>query len=267
MDPAEYKTVQIGVSKFWAAKYGREAAKNWDKFYKRNKTNFFKARHWTTSEETDGFPCLTERAVDGNGNERPIIVIEAGCGVANCAFPLLDVNPQLFIYAFDFAASAIALVKEADQYDSERCHAFVWDFCRQDFDDVPDHGALGVAQADYCMLVFVLSAVPPELQCQGLRNLHKLLKPGARLLFRDYATNDMAQKRFATKSQIEENWYVRQDSTLSYFFDEDTLQQLMSNAGFDRVYCRRVHRVIKNRKEGVEMHRTFLQAEYIVAQR
>lgn len=113
------------------------------------------------------------------------------------------------------------------------------------------------------MLIFVLSSVPPDQQLAGLQNLFALLKPGGKLLFRDYASGDMAQKRFASRNMISDNYYVRQDSTLSYFFDEDTLHNLLIRAGFEKDYIRRVNRVITNRKENLEMHRVFLQAVYI----
>ena len=38
------------VSDFKQNKLEKEAQKNWDLFYKRNTTNFFKDRHWTTAE-------------------------------------------------------------------------------------------------------------------------------------------------------------------------------------------------------------------------
>lgn len=38
------------VSDFKQMKLEKEAQKNWDLFYKRNTTNFFKDRHWTTRE-------------------------------------------------------------------------------------------------------------------------------------------------------------------------------------------------------------------------
>ena len=41
---------EVCVSEFKQNKLEKEAKKNWDLFYKRNSTNFFKDRHWTTSE-------------------------------------------------------------------------------------------------------------------------------------------------------------------------------------------------------------------------
>ena len=38
------------VSDFKQMKLEKEAQKNWDLFYKRNTTKFYKDRHWTTTE-------------------------------------------------------------------------------------------------------------------------------------------------------------------------------------------------------------------------
>ena len=41
------------VSEFKRNKFEKEAQKNWDIFYKRNTTKFFKDRHWTRREFGD----------------------------------------------------------------------------------------------------------------------------------------------------------------------------------------------------------------------
>lgn len=55
------------VSTFKQNKLETEAQKNWDLFYKRNATNFFKDRHWITRE----FPELLALV----GNLMPFIII------------------------------------------------------------------------------------------------------------------------------------------------------------------------------------------------
>lgn len=47
------------VTDFKQQKLEKEAQKNWDLFYKRNTTKFFKDRHWTTRE----FSELVQRKV------------------------------------------------------------------------------------------------------------------------------------------------------------------------------------------------------------
>lgn len=49
------------VSGFKQMKLEKEAQKNWDLFYKRNTTNFFKDRHWTTREFEELKACREVR--------------------------------------------------------------------------------------------------------------------------------------------------------------------------------------------------------------
>lgn len=44
------KKDDVLVSEFKQNKLEKEAKKNWDLFYKRNSTNFFKDRHWISRE-------------------------------------------------------------------------------------------------------------------------------------------------------------------------------------------------------------------------
>jgi methyltransferase-like protein 6 len=73
-----------------SGKLEREAARLWDKFYRRNGDRFFKDRHYFERE----FPFLTQPG---------ITVLETGCGAGNTVFPLLELNPTCRVYACDFA--------------------------------------------------------------------------------------------------------------------------------------------------------------------
>lgn len=66
LSPEEAEKLAKGqglVSEFKQLKLEREAQKNWDLFYKRNSTNFFKDRHWTTREFEELKACRQVRAV------------------------------------------------------------------------------------------------------------------------------------------------------------------------------------------------------------
>ncbi|XP_067417909.1 tRNA N(3)-methylcytidine methyltransferase METTL6 isoform X2 [Emydura macquarii macquarii] len=65
---------QALVSDFKKLKLEKEAQKNWDLFYKRNSTNFFKDRHWTTREFEDLKACR---------EKNPLYTIER-CKVFQC---------------------------------------------------------------------------------------------------------------------------------------------------------------------------------------
>ena len=52
----EKLTREENICDFLRAKLEKESKKNWDLFYKRNSTNFFKDRRWLTRE----FPEISE---------------------------------------------------------------------------------------------------------------------------------------------------------------------------------------------------------------
>lgn len=93
------------LTDFKRNKLEKEAKKNWDLFYKRNATHFFKDRHWITREFPELLKTISE--LDQKGP----VLLEAGCGVGNTIFPLLEDNANLFIYACDFSPRAIDFVK------------------------------------------------------------------------------------------------------------------------------------------------------------
>ena len=133
------------VTQHWAERYEREAARNWDLFYRRHRDKFFKDRHYLQAEWPelsasgddlaavssadapilDGAALELEAALssenqtgEGEGGER--LLLEAGCGVGNTLFPLLAANPRLRCFAFDFSDAAVELVQQHPMYATGR---------------------------------------------------------------------------------------------------------------------------------------------------
>ncbi|BFZ64661.1 hypothetical protein YB2330_005812 [Saitoella coloradoensis] len=233
---------------FWISKYKSEAAKNWDLFYKRNTTNFFRDRHWLDRE----FSSILSSG--------PIVALEVGCGVGNMAFPALERNPELTMWCCDFSRRAVEFVKAHPGYEEGRgrCRAFVCDIAREAL-----VGHVPPQSIDVLSCIFVLSAIPPELHVETLKNLASVLKPDGTLIFRDYATNDLAQLRFLSQKEIpklDSNLYVRGDSTMSYFFEEEHLRGVMKECGeFVEEVLERKGIEVENRKRELVMERSFLQ--------
>ena len=88
------------------------------------------------------------------------------------------------------------------------------------------------------------------------------MKVGGIILFRDYAENDAAQSRFKQDRKIEDNLFVRQDGTLSYFFNLSYIRKLFEENGFEEIECQIVHRKTINIKEGIDSDRRFIQGRW-----
>lgn len=106
-DEEEFREVEKVVDVWWYNKYEREASRYWDLFYKRNRDNFFKDRHYLMRE----FGVLEEIARTigkrRSGRQRTMIenekegnqsaatsgpdaaLLELGCGAGNALLPLM----------------------------------------------------------------------------------------------------------------------------------------------------------------------------------
>ena len=92
-------------------KLEREAKKNWDLFYKANKTNFYKDRHYIKYE----FQELVTRI--GNEPDKTFTLLDAGCGVGNGFYPLYQEFPgRLRVNACDFSPRAVEFGKQNEAY-------------------------------------------------------------------------------------------------------------------------------------------------------
>ena len=222
-------------------------SKNWEKFYKFNKTNFFKDRHY----------ILEEFLELKNDKRDKITLLDMGCGVGNSFYPLLTRLPNLYVNAFDFSKRAVNMSKTHPMYEKEKHRINVYDLDLVK-DDIPNKNN------DYGILMFVLSAIKPEEHEKVVEKISKVINKGGILYFRDYARYDMAQLRFAKrkKNKVGDNLYMRKDKTLSYFFDKNEIENLFKKYGFSIVNSNLICRLIENRKENKKMHRLWLQIKF-----
>jgi methyltransferase-like protein 6 len=115
--------------------------------------------------------------------------------------------------------------------------------------------------ANYAILMFVLSAIFPEKHEKVIQKIYSALAPGGILYFRDYAQFDLAQLRFAqrNKSKLSDNLYFRKDKTLAFYFNKCEIEELFKKNNFEVVESKVICRLIENRKENLKMHRLWLQ--------
>lgn len=176
---------------------------------------------------------LAEVTKQGAG---PKVVLEVGAGAGNTAFPLINnnENEELKVFACDYSKNAVKVMRESEHYNEKFMRAEVWDVTSEEEEvqgEIKSAMPPGVEEGsvDVVILIFIMSALAPDQWSAALRNIHRVLKPGGLVLFRDYGRGDLAQVRFKKERYLAENFYVRGDGTRVYFFDEEELRQMWSS--------------------------------------
>uniref|UniRef100_A0A3P8S017 tRNA N(3)-cytidine methyltransferase n=1 Tax=Amphiprion percula TaxID=161767 RepID=A0A3P8S017_AMPPE len=262
--------------------YDCRANEYWNEFYTIHENRFFKDRHWLFTEFPElapqcsvnyeshpedhrdqklckEFATLSHSDEEFPGSSATYHILEVGCGVGNTVFPILKTNndPGLFVYCCDFSSTAVELVKTNPEYDPGRCFAFV-----HDLSDVGANYPVPDGSLDVIVLIFVLSALHPNKMQESISRLARLLKPGGVMLLRDYGRYDMAQLRFKKGRCLSENFYVRGDGTRVYFFTQDELNELFTEAGLEKVQNLVDRRLQVNRGKQLTMYRVWIQCKY-----
>ena len=226
------------------------ARKYWDIFYKRNTTNFYKNRNYIHREFN-----LDELVKElGEKKGRRLNLLEAGCGVGNTLFPLMEIyHDRVKMIGFDFSDNAIQMIQKDSRYRVEDIEVEVRDLVKHEVD---------YKQLDFVTLVFVLSGISPENHEMCIKKLLDCMDSNSYLYFRDYAEFDMAQLRLASRkdSKLKEGFYLKTDGTRVYYFNEKYLRELFSK--FEGVEVEKLethYRTIRNIKRGLEMNRVWIQ--------
>lgn len=247
------------VKEFDKNLYNSNPAKYWDIFYKNNRDNFFKDRKWLQIE----FPSLYE--VTNEKYTEPATILEIGCGAGNTFFPILtqNRNSKLKLVGCDYLKVAVDLIRSNEHFLSENkkgiAYASVWDLANEEGalpDNVEPHSV------DIVIMVFIFLALHPDQWKRSVENLSKLLKPGGKILIRDYGRYDLAQVRFKKNRLLDDNFYIRGDGTRVYFFTEDELRDIFCKGPFTEEKIATDRRLLVNRKKQLKMYRNWLQAVF-----
>ena len=228
-----------------------KAAAKWDHFYANHERWFFKDRQWLRGEfkelffDTEKFPVARR-------------IMEVGCGAGNTIFPIWrdrKADPTLeHIYACDYSAKAVDLVRSFREFNAEKMTAFVHDLAADEFFETVQEGSIDAITA-----IFVLSALHPDRLPVAFAKLFAALRPGGLLLFRDYGRYDLTQLRLKPDRLIDDDFYFRGDGTTVHFFTLEKLRKLAEEAGFVVVEEQNDRRLITNRFRKLKMYRNWIQ--------
>ena len=183
-------------------------------------------------------------------------------GVGNAIFPLLELNNDLQVFAFDFAKSAIELMKTNPLYYELNKSSSSFRVLGQ-VSDITGQLPLLDGSVDLCLCMFVLSAIAPFNQPAVFREMARVLKPGGKVLIRDYGRFDEAQLRFKGSNKIHENFYARQDGTCAYYFTTEELHSLASDAGLAVEENEYLRRKFINRSQQKCRFRIWIHAKFV----
>jgi 2-polyprenyl-3-methyl-5-hydroxy-6-metoxy-1,4-benzoquinol methylase len=242
----------------------RSCGLQWDAYYRNNTVRGYKDRHYLLREFEELQHALQTLAAD------PLLpsvtMVEIGCGVGNAVLPILDEYHQLGgrfrAFGFDISAVAIALLQGKIKESREsRLKVQTHDLAESPLMVGP--GEWMESPADFGTIIFVLCSVPVHRHADFAHRCAALIRPEGFLLVRDYGVGDLAEQRFAAERRVDDSTFVRCNGTLSHFFHSSELRQLFECEGyFTLVEIKEIERDVENRKEGLVMHRKFVQARF-----
>jgi SAM-dependent methyltransferase len=243
----------------------------WDEFYTNHGTRFFKDRHYLDKAFPDEFSSQKQSKDIDSSNSRTLV--EIGCGVGNLLMPLFETENGSWevIHGLDISKEAIRLLREDDRFLS---------FNERGKTTTPPRAAFGhvcdisqefslpkccVGVSNVTTLLFCLSAIDPKKMATAAKNVASTLKPGGKLVFRDYGRYDEAQIKLGTSrsKQISEHFYRKHDGTKCFYFTTEDVQRLFgTESGLHVIELKYLRRIYHNKATGQKRRRVWVQGRF-----
>lgn len=197
-------------------------------------------------------------------NKVPESIVQRICAyVHDVSIPDLPGSVTLAIEDFhqQYDKTTVPTNQLYHQYHYNHCAPFVLSHYRTTTEDIPRtmpsfppadeniRPSTYGGNYDTVLMLFMLSAMPPEKHKDIFRNAAACLHPGGYLLFRDYALWDEAQLRFSKGHKLSNNLFVRSDGTLAYYFTVNEIQKYGFYSGLEIIECRTLYRKYINRAQ------------------
>lgn len=192
-------------------------------------------------------------------------IMDFGCGTGNDLFPILqdNENEQLRITGLDFSLKGLEILKKSNLY-NWFSDIVQLEHCDITLDATSNFEASSV---DIAILNYTLSAIKPQDWSNVLSNIHHVLKPQGKLLFKDYAKYDFAQLYLdSIQTSDEENsnitTHVKEDGTITHYFEEKEVESLFTQNNFFLIKICTTQRQLHNEQLDNCLHSSTLQAVF-----
>ena len=225
---------------------------------------FFRERRYLLHQ----FPLL---------HQSPLRLLEVGCGNGSSVLPVLRTNAAARVHATDISPAAVALTRAVVE------RAGLGD--RLTTATADTDGNLGSPEAaepfDAALLVFTASAVPGEGDTALLRRVGERLRPGGRVLFRDYGLldlrhlGDLAAAATAAAStaaggapradacvRLTDRTFRRAGGTFRRYYALEDVARLAEGADLALSAARYCCVRLRNGRSGLTMERVYVHAEF-----
>lgn len=241
----------------------------------------------------------TPGAADDGGGKT---LVEIGCGVGNAILPLLEAasSPSgkwRAIHGLDISDEAIQLLRRDPRF-------VAYNQRRRDQERKPDDGAEDsdsapvacsppsssstsptapavfghvcdiartvpsscVGISDVTTLLFCLSAIDPAAMPMAAKHVASTLRPGGRLVVRDYGRYDEAQMKLGSSrgKRLKDNFYRKHDGTKCYYFTLQDLADLFCGVevGLEVIELKFLRRVYENKAMGQKRRRVWVEGRF-----
>ena len=227
----------------------KDLHEKWNSFYNQHNTgNMYKDRTYIYKEFEEFLQTLN----DNNDSDNNVI-LEIGSGYGSTAFPLIkQVNNIIKYIATDYSNVALDVMKNNPLYDESIIIREVWDIN----ESLNEKSIIINYNVKIILCIFTLSAIVPSSHLKCLKNIASIMNNNTYFLFRDYAKYDSTM--FRHKIKYTDNFYMRQDGTYAYYFDEDYLTSLVAAAGLTIIELKYATISSINRKKQSTLKRVFI---------
>ena len=190
----------------------------WNRLYKKNQNK------WRM--ETLGLPKII------NGKN----ILEIGVGNGKTLKSIIELKPAK-VTAIDLSEEAVKNAKKKFSIENESIKIRVADVTRLPFKK---------GEFDIVVCYYILNNLIENERKKAVKEMHRVIKPGGKVIFEDFALGDFRQKE--ELKRVEENTVEKNDGIICHFFSIAELKYIFSDFR-NKKFTKKISYPITHKKE------------------